>query len=1009
VGSRPQTPDPWARPPTPQIVQTLAGTPFAFYVELVEARNLSKSGGDVVTDPYACISLFCDPASMEKKHFFLIDHYLASEAEDVRFLQLPPQHVSRCIPGSASPVWNDGFTLKATHPGIQTILDLKNQQQLTTMKESVPLAGQTVLMLVTVHDANAQAGRGFCGRVVMPQIRVGQPVDQWFMLHGRDGSQIKDASGQDAAVRLRFAYGAVKDPNPELPPGWEKKHDEVSGKVFYVNHELKTFSWTPPPRAAGPTPPSSSAQKAGSHGQPSTEHSPTGHTTAEPEVAAPATQPGGEESEAPRGSDSATKVCISINQAKDLPRMDHLSLSNAYVCVSIIGDADKIDEDARLRLQHDVSKNKLRAGLRSSMLKFYPLHKTNVVNRSLNPKWNETFELPDGYLNLEAIEKLQQKGAIKEGEREVLQETTVLVLITVHHEVSGSEDTLIGRILIPALKPGQEMDEWFPLLSNDGEPQVGGMSEKPSQVHVHLKYAAAGAATRLQEQEALRAKEQERLRGEQEQEALRTQEQERLRKEEEAAKYERMRQAEEQQRAEQERLQEEEARQREEERATEAARQQQELANARSEADEITRAAHEAQRALDMGHELRRPETWTSQADEPVDMQLKLSLDFLVAGQPNSLERLAFEQNLIRDLSNASGLHPVSFRVQRMSPGSVIADMQIHRDPTGRGREPRDVAMDLCAQAKDPDSLLRNGILTSYTVAISFPALRLESIAISPKSSPTSKALPAAKHPPKPSMHQAKLFISVLQATNLPPTEQNGTCNFLCELAFEASGRETQIGTTGAVVGLCDPRWDQHFVCGVDADQILHSALNISVVDWNPQIPSRLVGRVRKLPLSDLVKQGKTKTWFDLFTEEGFRVANTGGQASIQVALEYEAPFVQASLLSSEVLNAGQAVASLSRAVQDTLPLISLHSDETCPGEEIRSNRQGSPMLKALAANTVCVFHNMIHVLWKSFPATLCIRARALFVVCVFPTHYTMNADPNLTLVCTCTRIHGST
>jgi hypothetical protein len=147
-------------------------------------------------------------------------------------------------------------------------------------------------------------------------------------------------------------------------------------------------------------------------------------------------------------------------------------------------------------------------------------------------------------------------------------------------------------------------------------------------------------------------------------------------------------------------------------------------------------------------------------------------------------------------------------------------------------------------------------------------------------------------------------------------------------------------------------------VCGVDADQILHSALNISVVDWNPKTQSRLVGRVRKLPLSDLVKQGKTKTWFDLFTEEGFRVANTGGQASIQVALEYEAPFVQASLLASPILNAGQPVANLPKAVQDTLPLISMYSDETFagPGEEIRSNRQGSPMLKALAANTVCAF-----------------------------------------------------
>ena len=1004
--SRSQTPDTWTRPPTPQIVQTLAGTPFAFYLELVEARNLSKSGGSV-RDPYACISLFYDPASMEKTHFFLIDHYLASEAEDVRFLQMPPQHVSKSSPGSASPAWNDACTLKATHPGIKTILDLKNQQQLTTMKDSVPLAGQTVLMLVTVHDASEQGGSSFCGRVVIPQIRVGQPVDQWFMLHGRDGSQVKDASGQDAAVRLRFAYGAVKDPNPELPPGWEKKMDETSGKVFYVNHQLKTFSWVPPPKPADPTPPSSGAQKApGSDGPPATGPTPTEHTPAEPEVGVPAIQQGSERSVAPGGSSMATKVCISINQGKDLPRMDHLSLSNAYVCVSIIGDADTIDEDSRARLQHDVSKNKLRAGLRSSMLKFYPLHKTNVVNRSLNPKWNEAIEFQDGYLNLQAIEQLQQKGAPKEGERKLLQETPVLVLFTVHHEVSGSEDTLIGKVLVPALKPGEELDEWFPLLSNDGTPQVGGMSEKPSQVHVRLKYEAEGASIRLQEQEALKAQEQERLRIEQE--ALRAQEQERLRKEEEAAQNERMRLAEAQQRLEQERLQEEarqraeeqerleqerlqeearqramqeeemrrlaearleeEARQRakqeedmrriqEAQRAAEVARQQQELENAQRERDAITRAAVQAQRALDLGQEQHRSENaFISQAEEPVDMQLKLGLDFLVAGQPNSLERSAFEQNLIRDLSNASGLNPVSFRVQRMSPGSIIVDMQIHRDPIGRGRQPRDVAMDLEAQAKDPGSRLRNGILTCYTEAIAFPSLRPEPIAITPRSSPTSEALPTAKYPPKPSMHQAKLLISVLNATNLP--QSTGRCNALCELAFEAAGRETLIGRTSAVVGSCDPRWEQHFVCGVDADQILNAELKISVVDWNPKMQNRLVGQVRKLRLSDLVKQGKNTAWFDLFTEEGFRVANTQGQASVQVALEYEAPFVQASLLPSQT-PAGQAVPNHSQVVKDTFPLMSMYSSEIFvgpPGDESRSNWQDSQMNKASATNTVCSF-----------------------------------------------------
>lgn len=37
-----------------------------------------------------------------------------------------------------------------------------------------------------------------------------------------------------------------------LPEGWEKKTD-AQGTTFYVNHTLKTFSWSPPPLIDGPS------------------------------------------------------------------------------------------------------------------------------------------------------------------------------------------------------------------------------------------------------------------------------------------------------------------------------------------------------------------------------------------------------------------------------------------------------------------------------------------------------------------------------------------------------------------------------------------------------------------------------------------------------------------------------------------------------------------------------------------------------------------------------------
>jgi hypothetical protein len=183
----------------------------------------------------------------------MMDHYLNSQAEDSQFLQLPPQFTSKSISGDSGAVWNDSCALKGAHPAIKTILNLKSLDQLSTSTEIVELAGQTVMLLATVHD-NTQSN--FLGRVLIPQIRVGQPVDQWFMLQARDGSQIKDAKGQDAAIRLRFAYGSLKEKPPELPPGWERKVDDATGKTFYVNHELKTFSWVPPPKTL-PTPPPS--------------------------------------------------------------------------------------------------------------------------------------------------------------------------------------------------------------------------------------------------------------------------------------------------------------------------------------------------------------------------------------------------------------------------------------------------------------------------------------------------------------------------------------------------------------------------------------------------------------------------------------------------------------------------------------------------------------------------------------------------------------------------------
>jgi hypothetical protein len=110
---------------------------------------------------------------------------------------------------------------------------------------------------------------------------------------GRDGSQLKSPSGQPSALRLKIQYrprpvgptgavtvrtgqapppshpaGSPARPGPadseirRLPPGWEQKTDP-SGKIFYVNHQLKTFSWTQPPLLAGTTPAAAAGGRGG--------------------------------------------------------------------------------------------------------------------------------------------------------------------------------------------------------------------------------------------------------------------------------------------------------------------------------------------------------------------------------------------------------------------------------------------------------------------------------------------------------------------------------------------------------------------------------------------------------------------------------------------------------------------------------------------------------------------------------------------------------------------------
>jgi len=126
------------------------------------------------------------------------------------------------------------------------------------------------------------------------------------------------------------------------------------------------------------------------------------------------------------------------------------------------------------------------------------------------------------------------------------------------------------------------------------------------------------------------------------------------------------------------------------------------------------------------------PVEWSAERIESVrhtsaTITLKLGIDFQsTAGKIGSQLRAVFEQDLQHDLARASGwteesLHgipPENFHIKMVAPGSVIVDTEIQADPTGAGPDPWLVAENIQEQESDPNSLLRSGILTKHTTAV---------------------------------------------------------------------------------------------------------------------------------------------------------------------------------------------------------------------------------------------------------------------------------------------------
>ena len=63
-----------------------------------------------------------------------------------------------------------------------------------------------------------------------------------------------------------------------------------------------------------------------------------------------------------------------------------------------------------------------------------------------------------------------------------------------------------------------------------------------------------------------------------------------------------------------------------------------------------------------------------------VEVQVRLAMSFSAAGQQGSAARALFEESVVEDLARASGFSASNFVVKKVSPGSVVVDLEIHHD-----------------------------------------------------------------------------------------------------------------------------------------------------------------------------------------------------------------------------------------------------------------------------------------------------------------------------------------
>lgn len=493
-------------------------TPFAtnFSLEIVEAKGLPQAeNGGIFPDTYASASLlYADLWSMEQ---LPVDHAAGDEQLDnsgdmgsVRDVQsLPfkiPPHV-RTDPHarSVNPKWQSKFTLTQTRPSFIVLDGPDYTKKLFSSQCDVPLQGQNVLLLITIHEQQRFGGHRRMGSAVL-ELKPGPPLDDWFTLHKRNGFPLTNSTGPgSAAVRLRIAYpGYVSDSISPFKLRSRRMDDHsldvsTSDWSFAQAGRTSTTMLTPYRMPEAPltdatmncddisyiSPPQPGANESSSalfptspeavkkvnpndasydasflervarqmfHASHSKKKNSSSHVR-QPETPASAVgKPVQRQSDCQK--ECGRGLELAILSSSNLPRRlaDGQSPS-AYACVSLI--LSSASEKGLPQLSHDVRRgsSKIVRSNEKHHIRLIPQCQTQALPECADPEWNAQSFLTEAMTVKEGMNlgsrPLDPPGGNKADE-------VYLVLVSVYDQFEFGSDRLLGSCIFPIL-PGQRL------------------------------------------------------------------------------------------------------------------------------------------------------------------------------------------------------------------------------------------------------------------------------------------------------------------------------------------------------------------------------------------------------------------------------------------------------------------------------------------------------------------------------------------------------------------------